>query len=91
MRGFGRLLFCLGVTGGLWAQGVRPPVRRVPAPRPVREGCPAVVPPSDSSTVATAADFIELKRMAVRRVVRLIRCGLVGMGGWRGWGRGLWR
>src|SRR5277367_2735093 len=60
VRGFGRLLLCFGVTGGLWAQtGRRPPV-----PRPVREGCPAVVPPSDSSTVATAADFIELKRTA---------------------------
>jgi hypothetical protein len=58
--GIGRVLVCLGVTGGLWAQGVRRP----PVTRAVREGCPAVVPPSDSSTVATAADFIELKRTA---------------------------
>ena len=58
--GIGRVVLCLGVTGGLWAQGVRRP----PVIRPVREGCPAVVPPSDSSTVATAADFIELRRMA---------------------------
>ena len=58
--GIGRVVLCLGVTGGLWAQGVRRP----PVSRPVREGCPAVVPPSDSSTVATAADFIELKRTA---------------------------
>jgi hypothetical protein len=58
--GIGRVVVCLGVTGGLWAQGGRRP----PVPRPVREGCPAVVPPSDNSTVATAADFIELKRTA---------------------------
>jgi Domain of unknown function (DUF6438)/Ankyrin repeats (many copies)/Ankyrin repeat len=56
----GRMLLCLGVTGGLWAQGGRRP----PVSRPVREGCPAVVPPSDSSTVATAGDSIELKRTA---------------------------
>ena len=57
--GIGRVVLCVWVTGGLWAQ-----VRRPPAPRPAREGCPAPVPPSDSSTVATAADFIELKRTA---------------------------
>jgi hypothetical protein len=56
----GRVLLCLALAGDLWGQGGRRP----PVSRPVREGCPAVVPPSDSSTVATAADFIELRRMA---------------------------
>ena len=56
----GRMLLCFALAGDLWGQGVRRP----PVTRPVREGCPAVVPPSDSSTVATAADFIELKRTA---------------------------
>ena len=59
--GIGRVLLCLGVTGGLWAQTVRRPPMGT---RSAREGCPAVVPPSDGSTVATAADFIELKRTA---------------------------
>src|ERR1700733_13686125 len=56
----GRMLLCFALVGDLWGQGVRRP----PVTRPGREGCPAVVPPSDSSTVATAADFIELKRTA---------------------------
>jgi Domain of unknown function (DUF6438)/Ankyrin repeats (3 copies)/Ankyrin repeat len=61
----GRMLLCFAVAGDLWGQGVRPPVRRPPVDtRPVKEGCPAVVPPSDGSTVATATDFIELKRTA---------------------------
>ena len=60
VTGFGRILLCLVIACELEAQTTR----RGPAPgmRAVREGCPAVVPPSDGSTVATAADFIELKR-----------------------------
>jgi hypothetical protein len=58
----GRMFLCFVMAGELWGQTVRRGAP--PNTRAVREGCPAAVPPNDGSTVATAADFIELKRTA---------------------------
>jgi Domain of unknown function (DUF6438)/Ankyrin repeats (3 copies)/Ankyrin repeat len=58
---FGLVVIWLVLGGEMCGQARRSPV---PGARVTREGCPAPVPPNDGSTVATAADFIELKRTA---------------------------